>query len=383
MQTFLTPQPITIEIRNSAGSVQVDLADVTTSTVEVVTGPSHPLGFLDDVIRAAKAQFAGARSGGDTGTRFGGDAAGSGGYRDDRPLDDPTERVRVDLRGGAESATLIVDTDPARDGWKSAFTVHITAPAGSGVRVQTQSANTLTTGIAGRAEVRTASGDVRLEQVLGRSVVQTASGDVTIADTAECDIRTASGDIEVRRVRSEAQLHSTSGEIKVNGAGDDLSARSVSGDVRVADATSGRVELITVSGDVEVGVHAGTLASIDLSTVSGTTHNDFVVSDQPPARADAPSGTVVGGPDGPVPTAGTASPVDEVPAGDTADAMVNVGDASVTGEGAAAGGAVPDSTGSPGAAGAESAGPIGADEPVLDLRVKTTSGDIRLRRASS
>src|SRR6185312_2892238 len=174
------------------------------------------------------------------------------GYGADRPVDDPAERVRVDLRQhgtGGESSTLIVDTDPAREGWKSSFTVHITAPAGSGVRVQTQSANSVSNGIAGRVEVRTASGDVRIDQVLGRSVVQTASGDVA---TAECDIRTASGDIEVRRVRDEALLHSTSGQIRVDRAGDDLSARSVSGDIRVHDASSGRVELVTVSGDVEI-----------------------------------------------------------------------------------------------------------------------------------
>lgn len=330
MQTFLTPQPITIEIRNSAGAVQIDLADVTTSTVDVVPAQSHPLGFLDDVIRAAKAQFAGSRSGGSEG--------GPGGYRDDRPLDDPTERVRVDLRqhgAGGESATLIVDTDPARDGWKSAFTVHVTAPAGSGVRVQTQSANTVTTGIADRVEVRTASGDVRIDQVLSRSVVQTASGDVSVADTAECEIRTASGEIELRRARSAAQLQSTSGEIRVDDAGDDLSARSVSGDVRVGDAASGRVELITVSGDVEVGVHAGTLAAIDLSTVSGATHNDFVVSAEPPAP-------------------GTPSP---------ADVVDSVASAPVGSD-------------------QPLDGAIGADEPVLDLRVKTTSGDIRLRRAA-
>lgn len=337
MQTFLTAEPITIEIRNSAGSVQIDLADVATSTVDVVSAPSHPLGFLDDVIRAAKAQFAGARSGGVDG--------GPAGVRDDRPLDDPTERVRVDLRQhgvGGESATLIVDTDPARDGWKSAFTVHVTAPSGSGVRVQTQSANTVTTGIAGRVEVRTASGDVRLEQVLGRSVVQSASGDVTIIDTADCDVRTASGDIELRRVRAEAQLHSTSGDIRVDNSGDDLSARSVSGDVRVGDAAPGRVELITVSGDVEVGVHAGTLAAIDLSTVSGTAHHDFVVSDQPPAQA----GAVV-------------------------DAVLDdVVEPAVSGE--------PDGVDT----GSASVG-TGTAEPVLDLRVKTTSGDIRLRRATS
>lgn len=337
MQTFLTPEPITIEIRNSAGSVQIDLADVTTSTVDVVPGPSHPLGFLDDVIRAAKAQFVGSRSGGPDGM--------PGGDRDDRPLDDPTDRIRVDLRprgAGGGSPTLIVDTDPARDGWKSAFTVHVTAPAGSGVRVQTQSASAVTTGIADRVEVRTASGDVRLEQVLGRSVVQTASGDVTIADTAECDIRTASGDIEVRRVRSEAQLHSTSGEIRVDGAGDDLSARTVSGDVKVADAAPGRVELITVSGDVEVGVHAGVLAAIDLNTVSGSTHHDFVVSDEPPAGGRAAASDTVD------PAAG---PGAEAVASDLPTASTSAHEAP-------------------------------AAEPVLELRVKTTSGDIRLRRAA-
>ncbi len=327
MHSFLTPEPVTIEIRNSAGSVQVDLADVTTSTVDVVAGPSHPLGFLDDVIRAARAQFTGGRAGGR------GDDGYEPGDGADRPVDDPADRVRVDLRPhgtGGESATLIVDTDPARDGWRSSFTVHVTAPAGSGVRVQTQSANTIATGIAGRVEVRTASGDVRVEQVLGRSVVQTASGDVAINDTAECDIRTASGDIEVRRVRAEALLHSTSGEIRVDAADGDLSARTVSGDLRVHDASSGRAELITVSGDVEVGVHAGTLAAIDLATVSGSTSNDFVVSDQPPARADG---------------------VDAAYADPDLDADRPIG------------------------------GTL-ADEPVLDLRVKTTSGDIRLRRAA-
>ena len=371
MQTFLTPEPITIEIRNSAGSVQVDLADVTTSTVDVVPGPSHPLGFLDEVIRAAKAQFAGSRSGGEP---------MPGGDRDDRPLDDPAERVRVDLRpraAGGGSPTLIVDTDPARDGWKSAFTVHVTAPAGSGVRVQTQSANAVTTGIADRVEVRTASGDVRLEQVLGRSVVQTASGDVTISDTAECDVRTASGDIEVRRVRTEAQLHSTSGEIRVDGAGDDLSARTVSGDVRVADARPGRVELITVSGDVEVGVHPGTLAAIDLNTVSGSTHHDFVVTDAPPARA-ATAPVATGDPSGfpsadPVTDAVVDRTVDAPVPGEPAFSPAPTTPTTSAGSGGSAGSGDSDRT---------TGGAGSADEPVLDLRVKTTSGDIRLRRAA-
>ena len=177
MHTFLTPDPITVEIRNASGEIRVDLADVATTTVDVVparrihsaswttsSAPSPP--------RPSRSAPAGRAPRVRRPTAFGGADT----------LDDPTERVRVDLREAPEgrpgSATLIVDTDPARDGWKSAFTVHVTAPAASGVRIQSQSADVTVTGRADRLEARTASGDIRVDEVIGRSVVQTASGDI-------------------------------------------------------------------------------------------------------------------------------------------------------------------------------------------------------------
>jgi|GEM_PF-1358766 len=310
MQTFLTPEPITIEIRNAAGEIRVDLADVTTTTVDVVATAAHPFGFLDDVFRAvaSKTQFAGDRkafAGG--GNRFGETSFDSD---TGSTPDDPSERVRVDLReaaNGEGTATLIVDTDPARDGWRSAFTVHVTAPVASGIRIQSQSANVTVTGSAEKLETRTASGDVRVGDVVGRSVVQTASGDVIVSTTGECDLRTASGDIEVHSVAGEAVVHSTSGDVRLDVTGGDVNARSVSGDVRALDVTAGRAEVITVSGDVEIGIHAGTLTAVDLSTVSGATDTDFQIRDDAPAEEE--------------------------------------------------------------------------DGPTLDLRVKTTSGNIRLRRS--
>ena len=323
MHTFLTPEPITLEIRNASGEIRVDLADVATTTVDVVATSSHPFGFLDDVFRAVASK----------GAQFGVDRkafAGGGRPRFDRPGfddstggagDDPAERVRVDLRqpaDGAGAATLIVDTDTARDGWKSSFLVHVTAPIASGIRIQSQSANVTVTGRADRLETRTASGDVKVDEVTGRSVIQTASGDVAITATDECDVRTASGDIEVQTTGSDAILHSTSGDIRLDNPAGNVNARSVSGDVRVLDAKSGQAEVVTVSGDVEIGIHAGTLAAVDLSTVSGATDSDFEVTDQAPGRADAENA-------------------------DGADAA--------------------------------------EEGPTLDLRVKTTSGDIRLRRS--
>lgn len=365
MYTFLTPEPITVEIRNAAGEIRVDLADVASTTVDVTTSSSHPLGFLDDIFRAVAskgAQFAGDRKvfAGGRGPRF--DSSGFGDGSATNP-EDPADRARVDLKqpvDGTGAATLIVDTDPARDGWKSSFTVHVTAPRNSGIRIQTQSADVSVIGVAERIETRTASGDVAVDTVLGRSVVQTASGDVTITSTGDCDLRTASGDIRVQSVATTGLLHSTSGDIEIGVSTGDVGARTVSGEIRVRDTAAGQVELTTVSGDVEVGIHAGTLTAVDLKTISGHTESDFQVSDDMPAS------------DTPVPA--EPSPADDV---SVEEAVLAAATEAIVADATAA--PVGDSTDA--TAGAADAAQPGV-EPVLDLRIKTTSGDIRLKRAA-
>jgi len=289
MHTFLTPDPITIEIRNSSGEVRLDLADVTTTTVEVTASSSHPFGFLDDVFRAVAGgrQSNGARRGFDV--RSADDQDDYRRYGADQDDVDPAERVLVELRDATEGrgGTLVVDTDHARQGWRSSYTVHITAPTGSGVRVQTQSADVVLTGVADRLETRTASGNVTVDRVVGRSVVQTASGDVTISESGDCDVRTASGDIDLHHTTADALLHSTSGDIRVDNPAGNTSARTVSGDIRLMDTAVGQAEAIAVSGDVEIGIHPGSLASVELNTISGSTDTDLAVSDQAP-EDDAP-----------------------------------------------------------------------------------------------
>ncbi len=277
MHTFLTPSPVTLDIRNAAGEIRVVLTDTTTTTVDITPVAGHPLGFLDDMLSS-----------------FGGGRAlnrmrqfGLGG---DEPstADDVAAAARVEHRTNESGGTVEIDTDSARGGWRSSFTVTVTAPNGSSVRVKSQSSDISTTGPAALVDVRTASGTVTLDQVLGKSLVQTASGDVRIAGVGgNLDVRTASGDIHVGPVGADALAHTTSGTIEIGAVTGNISARSVSGDVQLADAAAGSAEVSAVSGDVVIGVHPGSLAAVNLTTLSGTTATDFEVSPDAP-EGDAP-----------------------------------------------------------------------------------------------
>lgn len=357
---FLTPEPVTVEIRNAAGDVQVDLVDAVTdgagpahvTTVEVLAaGGGQPLGFLDDIFKAVNSgrlgeelrSAFGRRDTGD-GTAGGGPAAwfgGSAGRDDDGHYkggpgggfggfggfgagsvgadEDPADRVRVEHtepRADGRRAIVVVDTDPARSGWRSSFTIRVRAPRGSGVRAQTQSADVAVTGVADRLEIRTASGAVAVDRVTEKAVVQTASGAVTVTEATDADLRTASGRIGADHLDGTVVAHSTSGDIRIDRMSGDGSVRTVSGDVRLAEVGPGRLEAVSVSGDVEVALRPGVGAAVNLSTISGVTDSDLTINDRS------------GGPDG-----------DQTP------------------------------------------GESPTAQPDLDLRVTTTSGDIGLRRA--
>lgn len=294
MQTFLTPDPITLEVRNAAGDIQVILRDTQITTVDVTAGTGHPLGFLDDVFKA----FSGPGRGFDAFGRGRGGRGGRSGSSEQAPADrgttamvdppqDLTDLVRIALSEG-DGPTMIVDTDPARDGWRSSFDVTITAPTGSNIRVQAQSSNLTVVGTAGLVDVRTASGDINLDRTGAKTRVQSASGDIDITRASgHADVRTASGQVRTGPIGGDALVHTTSGDVRLGAVSGNISARSVSGDVHIADAISGQAEINAVSGDVEIGVHAGSVASVNLTTVSGRTDTDFEVQAEVSA-GDAP-----------------------------------------------------------------------------------------------
>jgi DUF4097 and DUF4098 domain-containing protein YvlB len=200
IETFQTPEPPTIRVSVPSGSVRVETADTTETTVEV-EGPRE-----DDM----KIEFHRGNLVIELGKKG---IFGSGGDH------------RVSVRG----------------------------PHRSELDANVASADVEARGTFGDVEVNSASGDVEVDLVEGRLHVNTASGDVALHE-AESDVRvrTASGDVELRSV------------------------------------ASGKVDVQSASGDVQVGIRQGSTVYIDASSMSGDMSSELEVSDTPPA-SDGPA----------------------------------------------------------------------------------------------
>jgi putative adhesin len=122
-------------------------------------------------------------------------------------------------------------------------------------------------------------------------------------------------DLEVRLPRRlKLSANSVSGDVEVNGAGDEVRARSVSGDVKLDRLRSPAVTATSVSGNVDVGIDAltgaGDLrftsvsgnvslqlprsldADVTLKTVSGELDSDFQLTLQGPMNRRSLNGRI-------------------------------------------------------------------------------------------
>jgi DUF4097 and DUF4098 domain-containing protein YvlB len=94
------------------------------------------------------------------------------------------------------------------------------------------------------------STDLRVDGELGDVSVKTASGDVKLADLAgTLEIKTASGDVWAGSLPAGGRIVTVSGDVWLARHESDLYVRTVSGDVRVANVR-GPFELATTSGDL-------------------------------------------------------------------------------------------------------------------------------------
>lgn len=231
-ETFDTTQPAELDLNVGSGSVRVELVDDATSVHVVVRAGQGPwwAGRLGEVLSAVGNLQAGGPGGATSGT----DAV-----------------TATEISFSPSRSRLVLRTPRSGAGRTWPLDVVVTAPTRSRVLVRTGSASTEVNGVAAAVDASTGAGDVTL-------------GDV--ADEAQ--VRTGSGDVRTGHLHRGGRLRSGSGDL-------------------VVDATSGSLDLVTGSGALRIGISAGVLAELDVSSGSGRATSTLPAAAAPSGEAES------------------------------------------------------------------------------------------------
>jgi Putative adhesin len=263
MPTFDTPEPITATIDVVVGDVHIRADGGAHTTVDV--RPSDP-SSKEDV--------------------------------------DVAERTVVELASGR----LLVKAPKLRS-WRprsrgGSIDVTVELPAGSELQGAGQMTDFRCQGRFGDCRIRTGLGRIELEE--GRTLsLKTGIGDIAVdCATGHAEVTAASGDIRIGELEATAVVKNSNGDSWIGTAGADLRvgaangsiavdvahasvvAKSANGDVRLGDVARGSVVLETSLGDLEVGIHEGTAAWLDVRAAAGKVHNGLDSADGPGESAE-------------------------------------------------------------------------------------------------
>lgn len=278
VQEFDTPGRVMVRVKNRAGEVRIVTHDQPSTEVEVTA--------IDPIAEEAVAQ-----------TTISCRA------------DEGEHAVEVEVP--SEGATLgggFLRRVLSLAGEAVQVLVVVRCPAGSNADITSASADVTGTGTLGVVRAKTASGDVSFERIEEAAQIESASGDVTFTaiggaakiESVSGDVRgqriagvgkvqTASGDVLLEFVSDRLAVETVSGDVRVGEAGADCQVKTTSGDISVAKATTGVVDLQAVSGDLRVGIAAGSLLQVEGESISGDLRSEIPLDDDPPDDGE-PSG---------------------------------------------------------------------------------------------
>ena len=175
-----------------------------------------------------------------------GDVIVTGGSGDDVSIE-AVKRARGDARA-LQSVQVQIDERPGR---VDIQTVHERGRNDRAAAVD----YTLSIPASAAVELRSVSGDVRVTGVRGAVRVETVSGDLTAIDTPRLEFaKSVSGDLDLTGAGAEGDLSagSVSGNIRAKGLRvRELGLNTVSGDLVLTDVRCERLAVRSVSGDVE------------------------------------------------------------------------------------------------------------------------------------
>ena len=140
------------------------------------------------------------------------------------------------------------------------------------------------------ASITTATADTKLRGRYAKLNSKSASGDVVVTGEIEgdADLKTVSGDVRLGHVGGDLRATTVSGDVTAGSIDGSVEMKSVSGDVRFESVRQGTVTVQSVSGDIDVGVAAGTNLDVDAGSVSGDLTSEVPLGSEPGGVSDGP-----------------------------------------------------------------------------------------------
>ena len=132
----------------------------------------------------------------------------------------------------------------------------------------------------------TAAADMKVRGRVRSLEMKSASGDLVVNGEIERDavLKSVSGDARLDKIGGELRVQTVSGDVTVQSVGGSIVSKSVSGDLRVESVREGHVTAQSVSGDIELGIAAGTNLDVDAGSVSGDLASEVPLGDEPGAN---------------------------------------------------------------------------------------------------
>jgi hypothetical protein len=172
------------------------------------------------------------------------------------------EGATVELRGGSEHPELLVDIQHGlRFGGHRGPKVSIFLGRGPSIRVGVR------VPVGSSVEVVTDAADVAGTGMFRRADVKSAAGNVRFDDIdGDVSIKCVSGDVTIGSVGGETNVKSVSGDATIGRVVGPAALHSVSGDIEVREGDAS-ISVNTISGDVRIGSAAQ--GEVALHSVSG------------------------------------------------------------------------------------------------------------------
>lgn len=260
MPKFETPQPLAINVDVFLGDVKIIASDRTDTVVEV--RPSDAAKKED--VRAAQETKVDFAVGNLT-------VKGPGGWKmyTFRALNTPSIDVTIEvptgsrLHGTAHMCRFLVTGELGQCELKT-------------------SVGDLQLGKAGPLELQTSGGNITVDQVVSRANITTSTGIVRIREIeGSAVVKNSNGDSTIGEVVGDLQVNAANGNITVEYSRGSVTAKTANGNIRIGDASRGALQLDTSVGELEVGIHPGSAAYLDVHARNGSLQNLMDTTDEP------------------------------------------------------------------------------------------------------